>query len=290
MGSLRQLRVQLSVGAKRRKFWLMAATALAPLSLGVSEPALAQTCTPDPSVFVSGNATCTGAFTSNINYNTTNLPINLTLQPPVSVTSPGGNAVNLANTTLPTIFGADIALTANDATITNTASAGGNNNTGLRIQSAGSATITASGAINVAGTASDWAILAIIEGANPVTPKNVTVTYGVLGPGGQLLPGGGLSSSGTESGGIQADNRGMGNATINASGDITVTPGVGLSSVYGLIARAGDTSPTPPQVNRPGDASVHYWSGTINAFGDRPRGIVVWAQGDGSATVTTDPG
>jgi hypothetical protein len=35
---------------------------------------------------------------------------------------------------------------------------------------------------------------------------------------------------------------------------------------------------------------VTYNSGTISVFGNRPRGIVVWAGGDGSATVTTEPG
>ena len=46
MGSLRQRRVLSSVTVKRRKSWLLAASALASLSLGISEPALAQTCTP----------------------------------------------------------------------------------------------------------------------------------------------------------------------------------------------------------------------------------------------------
>jgi outer membrane autotransporter protein len=247
--------------------------------------------TPDP---VTGNATCTGTFNSNINYNTINTPINLTLQPGVIVTSPGGDAVSAQNTTLPTVFGADVTIVANNANITNLSNSAGNNNTGLRIQSAGAATITASGKIDVTGTASDDAILAIIEGSNPLIPKDVTVKYGIPDPsdplGQRLLPGGGLTSSGSQSTGIQADNRGLGNATIEASGNITGTPGVGLTDFFGLIAHAGDVSPTPPQVNRPGDASVHYWSGTIDVFGNLPRGIVVWAQGDGSATLTTEPG
>ena len=70
MGSLRQRRVLSSVTVKRRKFWLLAASALASSSLGVSEPALAQTCTPaqpnpDPTT---GIATCTGTFNSSIVY------------------------------------------------------------------------------------------------------------------------------------------------------------------------------------------------------------------------------
>jgi hypothetical protein len=154
---------------------------VATLDAGLS-PALAQTCTPDPSVFVSGNATCTGAFNTNINYNTNNLPINLTLQPPVSVTSTGGNAVNLANSTASGIFGADVTLTANNATINNT-SVSGDNNTGLRTQSAGAATITATNTnidvLAAVGTVSNHGILAIIEGSNapPNAPKDVTVTW-----------------------------------------------------------------------------------------------------------------
>jgi len=86
--------VPCGVAAKRRKFALLAASCLAPLSFGLSEPALAQ-CTP---LDASGNASCTGTFNTNINYNTNNTPINLTLQAPVTVVSPGGDAVNAANT------------------------------------------------------------------------------------------------------------------------------------------------------------------------------------------------
>jgi hypothetical protein len=110
-------------------------------------------------------------------------------------------------------------------------------------------------------------------------PHAASVTWS--GPHLTSVPGG------NESGGIQADNRGIGNATIDASGTITVTPGVGRTGAYGLIAHAGDSLLVPSGA---GDASVTYRSGTINAFGDTPRGIVVWAQGDGSASVTTGPG
>ena len=261
---------------------VVGAAALSPLSLGVSEPALAGTCTP---LDADGNATCTaGTYTSNLNFGTNDTPINVTLEPGVIVNSPGGNAVNLANSTASEIFGADVTLTANNATITNINPAGANN-TGLRIQSAGAATITASGGIDVAGTASDWAILAIIQGSNPATPKNITVTYG----GGPGAPGLGLSSSpsGAESGGIQADNRGNGNASVTASGNVTVLSGPG-QGVYGLLAHAGD--PTFTGVAGAGDASVTYQSGTINVSGAPPRGILAWTDGNGSTTVTTDPG
>ena len=39
-----------------------------------------------------------------------------------------------------------------------------------------------------------------------------------------------------------------------------------------------------------GDATVTFHSGTINVSGDSPRGILAWADGNGSATVTTDAG
>jgi hypothetical protein len=211
--------------------------ALALLSLGVSEPARAQVCTPpqptpDP---VTGNATCTGAFNSNINYNTVNTPIHLTASG-VSVTSPGGDAVNAANSTAPGIFGADVTLTANNATIHNT-SVSGDNNTGLRIQDAGSATITATNTnidvLAAVGTVSNDGILAIIEGNNPANaPEDVTVTW----------TGQHITSSGGNSTGIQADNRGNGNASIDASGDISGRVGTSSGFTFlGLDAVAGDT-------------------------------------------------
>src|SRR6187200_3259081 len=65
-----------SVTVKHRKSWLFGA--LVSASLGVSEPALAGTCTTD----ASGNIDCSGSFTSNISNNAK-------LQPGVTVTSPG---------------------------------------------------------------------------------------------------------------------------------------------------------------------------------------------------------
>jgi hypothetical protein len=113
-----------SVSTKRRRFWLMAATALAPISLGVSEPALAQ-CTGSPD-----SVTCPVAPQNNpysfgfagnpysplgsagINVNTINTPIQVTLDSGVRVDIPAGapgvNAVNAANSTGVTLGGADI--------------------------------------------------------------------------------------------------------------------------------------------------------------------------------------
>ena len=39
-----------------------------------------------------------------------------------------------------------------------------------------------------------------------------------------------------------------------------------------------------------GNASVTFNSGTINVSAVRPRGILAWVDGMGSATVNTDPG
>jgi outer membrane autotransporter protein len=184
-----------------------------------------------------------------------------------------------------TLGSADITITADGVIISNTANPNTSNNTGLRIQSSGAATINATNTtISASGTASDWAILAFAMPNLTGLPHDASVTWS--GP--QLTTGGVGLAGGNESGGIQATNRGIGNATIDASGNIAVTPGVGFSGAYGLIARAGSAEITG--VNGAGSASVAYHSGTINAFGDTPRGILVWTQGDGSATVKTDPG
>src|SRR4051812_4925591 len=179
----RPLRVLSSVGAKRRKFWLMAASALTPLSLGVSEPALAQ-CVPPPGGYgVPISPTCSaGTYNTNINYDTNNglggFPINLTLQSGVIVNSPGGNAVNLANTTGVSVGSANISIMADGVTISNTANFLGNNNTGLRIQSSGGATINATNTtIGVSGTASDWAILAFAMPNLTGLPHVASVTW-----------------------------------------------------------------------------------------------------------------
>ncbi len=94
-----------------------------------------------------------------------------------------------------------------------------------------------------------------------------------------------------ESGGIQADNRGFGNASVVASGDINVVAGAGVgngTTQYGLLAHAGD--PLITGVVGDGDASVTYNSGTINVNSIRPRGILAWVDGIGSATVNTGAG
>jgi hypothetical protein len=134
-----------SVTAKRRKFWLMTASALVPLSLGMSDPALAaDECGPSP-------ATCTPAlnpYATGINYTgSETTPLSVTLQSAVNVTipasSPGVNAVNLANTGGVTAGAATLMITADGVTINNANNPGGQNQTGLRIQSSGDAIIRA---------------------------------------------------------------------------------------------------------------------------------------------------
>ena len=59
MGNQRKLGVLTSVTVKRRKSWLLAASALAPLSLGISGPALAANeC---GALDATGSVTCTSA-------------------------------------------------------------------------------------------------------------------------------------------------------------------------------------------------------------------------------------
>src|SRR5262249_62384113 len=89
---LRQPAVLCGVAAKRRKFWLVAA--FVPLSLGLSEPALAQTCGP---LGATGSVTCTTGgnnYTGGINYGNTGVPTTVTLDPGVQVFVTPGNSVD----------------------------------------------------------------------------------------------------------------------------------------------------------------------------------------------------
>src|SRR5215831_19777188 len=98
---LRQSVVLSSVAAKRRKFELLAASCLVPLSLGVSEPALAQTFTPAGNDYPGGINVSAGPAQ----------PISITLEPGVIVNLPaGGNAVNAANSGGVEAFSADISI------------------------------------------------------------------------------------------------------------------------------------------------------------------------------------
>jgi outer membrane autotransporter protein len=233
----------------------------------------------------SGSATCSTAgnpYPNGINYDPADSPIHLTLQPGVIVTIPQGpgsvNAVNGANTggvSSP----ADISITTDGVTINNTANPGTSNNTGLRIQSSGDAIINATNSIiNVSGTDSTWAILDFSHRNSILRPDLASVNFqGTI-----------IATSGSEGGAIQVDNRGTGNATIVASGDIRVVANAGAGTTqYGLLAHAGDPL---FGVSGPGDASVTFNSGTLNVSAVRPRGILAWVDGNGSATVNTAAG
>ena len=227
----------------------MGATALVPWSLVISQPALALD---ECGALVLSSATCTptlNPYAAGIGYDTNNglggTPITPThSRGSMSSFRPGlqpviGGAVNAANTTAPTIpNSADITIIANGVTIDNSANSGTSDNTGLRISSrAGAATITATNTnidvLAAVGTVSNDGILAIIEGNNPPNaPEDVTVTW----------TGQHITSSGGNSTGIQADNRGNGNASIDASGDISGRVGTSTGFTFlGLDAVADDT-------------------------------------------------
>jgi hypothetical protein len=141
-----------SISVKRRKSWLLAASALASSSVGISGPALAA----DECGSLNGGSsvTCTSAgnfYPSGITYGQPlPLPLNVTLNSDVHVILSGpGIGVALNN------FGGGgpVLLSGNGATIDVTqvpTSSGGNR--GLYVETAvNNATITASGKIDVAG-------------------------------------------------------------------------------------------------------------------------------------------
>src|SRR5262249_11991192 len=228
-----------------------------------------------------------------INVNTVNTPINVTLDPGVIVNIPlfppgGVNAVNLANSTGPGQFGAPATLTANNAAIDNTSNPTGTNTTALRIQAAGSATITSSGTINVTGANNDFGILAIVQGTNPVgAGAEARVTY--TGPIAPLAPGITVNSA-DNSGGIQAINRGNGNAIIDFTGNITGVGSGQFNGITGLFAGAGDVGAGSPGGS--GNGMVLFHSGsTVDVSGNFATGIYARSGfPGGSAIVVTDPG
>jgi hypothetical protein len=188
-----------TISVRPRQSWLITLCALAALLLGLSEPALAQ-CSGTPD-----NVTCpissdplnpySFGFAGNpysppgspgINVNTDDglggTPITLTLQSGVNVIIPAGpgsvNAVNTHNSGGVTSGSADISIIADDVTITNLANPGTSNNTALRIQSSGAATITATNTtIDVAGTASTWGILAFAQPNGTGIGHDVSVNW-----------------------------------------------------------------------------------------------------------------
>jgi len=242
---------------------------------------------PGPIVFPPGTATGTvtaGTYAGNINLDGTGIPtqpLSLTLESGVIVNRPSGNAVNAANITLQgpgnTPPSASVTITATDTTITNLATPSGNNQSGLRIQSSGAATITATNTnIDVNGTNTNNGIWAIVQGANvpPLAPVNATVTW----------TGDHITVIGTNSTGIQAENRGFGNASVDASGNISGNAGAPGNTLLGIKAGAGST--VTGSFGQTGDASVIYRSGTINLVG-ASFSAGIFATAPGSATITT---
>jgi hypothetical protein len=151
MGSLRERRVLSSITLKRRKSWLLAASALASSSLGISGPALAANeC---GALDASGSVTCfsnLNPYPTGITYGQPlpNTPLNVTLNSDVNVTlaAPGiGVALNNFG------GGGPVLLSANGATI-NVLNPAAGDHRGLYVETqANNATITASGQIDVAG-------------------------------------------------------------------------------------------------------------------------------------------
>ena len=266
---------------------------------------MAQSCTPVANGGTLGGAnptstTCTGPFNTNINFGgvTTGTPlltVNLgdpALGAGASVTSPGGGAVNAQNSTgTPIANGTSITINANGTAanpivINNTANSGGSNNWGLVTAggSAGAAVINATNTqISVNGTGTDNGIWAISYGVSAANVASVTYDAGATSG---ITTGSVITPGGSNSTGIQAENRGNGNAVIDARGNIFGVNGTNGQFIFGLDAVAGST--LGGGLGGPGDALVMYHSGNINVSGFFAIGI--FASANDSVTVTTDPG
>ena len=244
---------------------VVGAAALAPLSLGISEPAQAQACGP----IVLGSVFCAaGSYIAPIDYDGGGSPLNVTFVPGVNVVLPAGIAVEVTN-----FAGSSVVLSANGVTINVTGTPDVGEHRGLYEETAsGNATITASGQIDVLGVQGAHAIKAFVNGT--VGPGDASVTY--TGPG--------LSSSGANSTDIQAQSL-NGSAKIDASGNMSghvlTNPATGANDTFvGLFADAAGN----------GNASVTYRSGTIDVQGRFSNGIFAGAEGNGTAQVDTLPG
>ena len=272
--------------AKRRRFYLLASSALASWLLGMSGRALAQCSPPVPIV---GIATCTGVFTNNI-VAIDSKPLTLNN---VTVTSPGGAAVVVGSTNV------DISIVGDGVIIDNSTEVSGilGANTGLQVSSKGSgAAITTNNTTSkVTGPGGDWAINAASLFDASSGQHDVFLDY-KQGAGLGLSSGQVGSPGGNEEGAIIADNHGTGSATIDATGAVNVVNN-GPNFAYGILAHAGDTD-FGDHAAGAGNASVHYRGGTINVDQQNPapgglpgpRGILAWIDGLGSASVTTDAG
>ena len=245
------------VAAKYRCASIVVGAAALMLSLGVSEPALAQACGP-----LAVSVTCTSAFNNypgGISYlqTTPATDLHVNLNSDVNVTFSGAQlgAVIVDNR------GGKAELTANGAAITANVP-GVNGLVATTDNGSGNAIITASGPIQVVGNG----IVAIARG------DLASVTYN--GPG--------VTSSGSSATVIQAVNNGAGDAFIEARGNLRGdVVGSGIpNGISGLFATAEDGR----------NATVLFHSGTITAEGFFANGIYAEGGPDGSATVITDPG
>ena len=129
----------------------------------------------------------------------------------VIVNSPGGVAVNAANGVGPVTINAD------GVTINNTDNGGTALTPGCEYSPAATPPLRQrTPQLDVSGTCGDWAIYAIVLNAQDPS-HNASVNF-TQGTGLGLISGLDINPSGNEVGAIQADNRGIGNATIVASG------------------------------------------------------------------------
>ena len=227
----RRLVVLSGVTAKCRKFWLVAA--LVPLSLGLSEPALAQTCGP---LDAFGSVTCTtggNPYAGGINYGNTGVPTTVTLEQGVQVFVTPGNGVNQAvavSTGTAAGTGNPATLIANNVAVTLDGTPGQLVSALFLHPIQGSATITASGNINVAGTLNTLAIQAapFSSVAGAVATVNWTGDINATGGSNSALIQACVNNACGF--GSSAD----GNANINATGNLTGNfgpSGFGLQAV-----------------------------------------------------------
>jgi hypothetical protein len=268
MANLGPRRAAFSAYAKRRKLWLMAATALAPLSLGVSEPALAQCVGLGTSTVTCPSATYpTGIVASQPVGASTDL--NVTLQNGVNVT---GQSVQIFNNSFPPPTNASVVMESGAKINVTEPGApglrlmnGDPNNTTL---TGGNATIMAAGTINVQsiGTRLD-----AIEAINFFNGAAAKVIY--TGPSGGVVGGGfDLTSSGFSNGTIiQAVSAAAnGDATVQATGNMSGFLNPGQRFFQGLGAT----------VQGNGNATVLYDKGTLIVQGRNANGIFA-GNGDG---------
>lgn len=274
-----------AISARPRQSWFVPLCSLAALFVGLSEPALAQCSGPASNTTCAPGVNPPAEYTSGINLNTNNTPINVTLDPGVQVfITPNtiNNAVGLSSTTAAGTGGSATLIPNNAAVTIDTSGIITQETAAMRIQAGGDAIIgtlanPASGIINVTGTVSTNAIWANVFSSVPGAVASVVYSGPAAGPGITV-------SAGANSTIIQAcanDGCGFGNvvdgnAIINAAGNLT---GSGGFNMFGLDAVAGGK----------GTATVNYDRGTIDLTGGG-FSTGIFASGAAGATITTGSG